>query len=262
MRRVIIIVILLLSGCLVQEDVPEITVSVEDPPEDLIVSDTYDFSVTLTNSGDADALNVTLESNISALLTFEQDTLDKIQEGANAKVKITIEAADILKETKEFDTIDAVIKVKYFDSQGDQRTAKASFEFTLRKPKVKIEKVEAGLLPGKITAVENEKIPISVYVKNEENRKMENLYIVFCSEYGNVTVYRIDMEEVGDCFEYVILDALWFNDLLAKGFTMESSLPAGARQVSFVLQIKLLWRVNGYEIVLDMEELKVEVTTA
>jgi hypothetical protein len=101
-----------------------------------------------------------------------------------------------------------------------------------------------------------------VYVKNEENRKMENLYIIFCSEYENVTVYRLDMVEAGNCFEYSILDALWFNDLLAKGFTMEASLPPGAREVSFTLKIKLVWRTDGYEVVLDFKELKVEVKAA
>ena len=73
---------------------------------------------------------------------------------------------------------------------------------------------------------------------------------------------RLDMEEVGKCFEYHILDVLWFNDLLAKGFTMEASLPPGAREVSFMLQIKLVWRTEGYDVVLDMEELRVEVEVA
>lgn len=262
MRRIIVIVILLYSGCLVQENTPRIAVSVENPPEDLIVSETFDFTISLTNEGDASALDVNLESNIPALLTFEQEKIDKIERESTEEVKATIEAVDILKETREFDSVEAVIKVKYFDSQGDQKTARTTFKFTVRKPDVKIEKVEAGILPGKITAEENEKIPISVYVKNEENRKMEGLYIVFCSEYDNVTVYRLDMEEVGNCFEYAILDVLWFNDLLAKGFTMEASLPAGARQVSFALQIKLVWRTEGYEVVLDTEELKVEVEAA
>ncbi len=260
MRRIIIIGILLLSGCLLQKNVPDITVNIENPPEELIVSDTVDLSISLINDGDASALNVTLESNVPALLTFEEEKIDEIKERSVKKVKATIEAADILRETKEFDIIDVVIKAKYFDAEGDQRTDKASFRFTLRKPRVIIDKVEAGLLPGKITASEHEKVPITVYVTNEENRKMENLYIVFCSEYENVTVYRLDIEEVGNCFEYVIADVLWFNDLIAKGFTMEASLPSGARQVSFVLQIKLVWRHEEYEVVLDMKELKVEIS--
>lgn len=259
MKRGILIIILLLSGCLVQENVPKITVTVENPPEEMIVSDTFDISLVLTNEGDAPALNVKLESNIPALLTFEFETIEEIEEGFTKKVKATIEAVDILKERKEFDTVEAIVKVKYFDAQGDQKTAKTSFKFTLRKPEVKIEKVEAGLLPGKVTASEHKKVPISVYVKNEEDRKMENLYIIFCSEYEHVTVYRLDMEEVGNCFEYGITDVLWFNDLLAKGFTMEASLPVGARQVAFVLQIKLVWRTEGYEVVLDVRELNVEV---
>lgn len=261
MRRIMVIVVLLLSGCLVQENVPKITVTVENPPEELIVSDIFDISIILTNEGDAPALNVKLESNIPALLTFEYETIDKIEEGFTKEVKATIEAVDILKEKREFDTVEAVIKVKYFDSEGDQKTAKTSFKFTLRKPDVNIEKVEAGLLPGKVTASENEKVPISVYVKNEEDRRMENLYIVFCSEYEHVTIYRLDMEEVGNCYEYAITDVLWFNDLLAKGFTMEASLPMGASQVSFVLQIKLVWRTEGYEVILDAKELKVEIGT-
>jgi hypothetical protein len=259
MKRSFVLIILLLSGCLVQQNTPKITLSVESPPEDLIVSEKFDVVISLANEGDASALDVSLESNIPALLTFEQEKIDRIQQGAEISVKATIEAVDILKEAKEFENISAIIKVKYFDSQGDQKSARTTFTFTVRKPEVIIEKVEAGILPGKITAKEHEKIPISIYVKNEENRKMEGLYIVFCSEYDNVTVYRLDMEEVGNCFEYAILDVLWFNDLLAKGFTMEASLPAGARQVSFVLQIKLLWRTEGYEVVLDTQELKVDV---
>lgn len=259
MKRIFVLFILLFSGCLVQQDVPKIAVSVESPPEDLIVSEKFDVLISLTNEGDASALDVSLESNIPALLTFEQEKIDRIEEGSTNSVKATIEAVDILKEAKEFETISAIIKVKYFDSQGDQKSAKTTFSFTVRKPEVIIEKVEAGILPGKITAAEHEKIPISIYVKNEENRKMEGLYIVFCSEYDNVTVYRLDMEEVGNCFEYAILDVLWFNDLLAKGFTMEASLPTGARQVSFVLQIKLLWRTEGYEVILDTQELNVDV---
>lgn len=259
MRRISIIALLFLLGCLFQEDVPAIKLSVENPPEELIVSETCDLTFTLENEGDAAALNVSLESNIPALLTFENDTVDKIEKGSTRRINATMEAADILKEKKESSKIEALIKVRYYDSKGDQRTSKTSFEFTIRKPKTKIEKVEAGLLPGKITASENEKVPISVYVRNEENRRMENLYIVFCSEYENVKIYRLDMEEVGNCFEYRITDVLWFNDLLAKGFTLEAFLPMGARQVSFVLQIKLIWRTEGYEIVLDTRELKVEI---
>ncbi|MBU7016171.1 MAG: hypothetical protein HXS44_01585 [Theionarchaea archaeon] len=261
MRRIAITLLLLLalSGCLIQEDVPDIALSVENPPEELIVSEKVDLSITLTNRGDAAALNVTLESNIPALLTFSEEEIDNIGKNSTRTVKATIEAVDILKELKEFDTVEAIIKVKYFDSQGDQRSSRTTFKFLIRKPEVIIEKVEAGILPGKITAKENEKVPLSVYVKNEENMRMENLYIIFCSEYDNVTVYRLDMEEVGNCFEYAITDVLWYNDLLAKGFTMEASLPQGARQVSFTLQIKLVWRTGEYEVILDLKELKVEV---
>jgi hypothetical protein len=262
MRRVIIISILLLSGCLFQEDTPEIAITIENPPQELIISDVFDFSVSLTNEGDASAFHVKLESNIPALLTFENEEIAEIEEGFTKKVNITIEAVDILKEERESDTIEAVIKVKYFDSEDNQKTAKSSFEFVLRKPEIRIEKVDAGLLPGKISATENEEVPISVYVQNKENRKMENLYIVFCSEYENVRVHRIDIEEVGNCFEYRIQDVLWFNDLLAKGFTMEASLPTGAREVSFTVLIKLVWRTDGYEVVLDVRELKVEVVAA
>ena len=264
MRKIIIplIALSLFSGCLVQEDSPDIAILVENPPEELVVSDVHDLTITLTNNGDAAALNVKLESNISALLTFEKEEIDKIDKKSTTKVNAVIEAVDILKETKEFDTVEALIKVKYYDAEGDQKTARTSFKFTVKKPRVVIDKVEAGILPGKISMSEDDKVPISVYVKNEENRKMENLYIIFCSEYENVTVYRLDMVEAGNCFEYSILDALWFNDLLAKGFTMEASLPPGAREVSFTLKIKLVWRTNGYEVVLDLKELKVDVKAA
>ncbi|KYK37449.1 MAG: hypothetical protein AYK18_09940 [Theionarchaea archaeon DG-70] len=259
MKRIMLIILLLFSGCLLQEDVPDIRITIEHPPEELIVSETFDLSVSLTNEGDASALDVTLESNIPALLTFEEETIDQIKEGSTKKVKATIEALDILKEERNFDSIDTVIKAKYFDKEGNQKIAKTSFKFTVRKPEVNIDKVEAGLLPGKITASEHEKVPITVYVVNEEDRKMENLYIVFCTEYEHVTIYRLDIEEVGNCFEYAIADVLWFHDLLAKGFTMEAELPVGARKVSFMLQIKLVWRHNEYEVILDTEDLRVEV---
>ncbi len=262
MKRIIIILLLLLPGCLLQENVPEITVTVEEPPEELIVSDTVDLTISITNEGDAPARNVILESNVTPLLTFEQEEIPEIKERSVKRVKATLEAVDILKEKREFDIIEVVIKVKYLDPEGNQKTDKTSFKFTLRKPKVTIDKVDAGLLPGKISTTEHEKVPITVYVTNEENRKMENLYIVFCSEYGHVTVHRLDIEEVGNCFEYVITDVLWFNDLIAKGFTMEAELPPGAKEVSFVLQIKLIWRHEDYEIVLDVQELRVEVKAA
>lgn len=253
-----LIIITLLSGCISQKGSPKITVTAEDPPEELIVSDTVDFTLSLVNEGDASAFNVTLESNIPALLTFETDEITEIAQGFTRTVNITIKAADILKE-REFDIIDAIIKVKYFDSENNQKTARTSFKFKLRKPVVAIDNVEAGLLPGKISCKEGEKVPISVYIKNEEDRRMENLYILFCSDYEHVTVYRLDIEEVGNCFEYGIMDVLWFNDLLAKGFTLEASLPPGAQEVSFVLVIKLVWKTGEYEIVLDKKELNVEV---
>lgn len=255
-----LIIITLLSGCISQKGSPKITVTAEDPPEELIVSDTVDFNLSLANEGDAPAFNVTLESNIPALLTFETDEITEIAQGFTRTVNITIKAADILKE-REFDIIDAIIKVKYFDSENDQKTARTSFKFKLRKPVVTIDNVEAGILPGKISCKEGEKVPISVYIKNEEDRRMENLYILFCSDYEHVTVYRLDIEEVGNCFEYGIMDVLWFNDLLAKGFTLEASLPPGAQEVSFVLVIKLVWKTGEYEIVLDKKELNVEVGT-
>lgn len=259
MKR-IILMCLLFTGCLFQKDAPEIVLSVDNPPKDLIVSDTFDFSISLTNEGGAPALNVKLESNIPALLTFEQDEIDKIEKESTKQVKIILEAVDILKEKKESESIEAIIKAKYYDAQGDQRTAKTAFTFTVRKPKIMLEKVEAGLLPGKVTAKEKEKVPVSVSVKNLEDRKMENLYIAFCSEYGNLTVYRLDVEKVGTCFEYRIQDVLWYNDILVKGFTLEASLPPGAHKVAFVVQVKLLWRNEGYEVVLDVKELKVEIT--
>ena len=254
-----VVIILLLSGCVIQDDVPEIRVTLADTPRELIVTDTHEFVISLKNEGGASALDVTLESNIPALLTFDSDKIDKIEKGSSKDVDATLVAVDILKETREFDTIEAIIKVKYFDVGGDQKIAKTSFKFTLRKPEVHIDKVEAGLLPGKITVREKEKVPISVYIKNEEDRRMENLFIVFCSEYEHVTVYRLDMEEVDGCFEYIISDILWYNDLLAKGFTMEAELPPGAREVSFILQVKLIWRSEGYEVTLDMAELKIQV---
>lgn len=252
------ILFLSLSGCLFQKDVPEITIGIENPPEELIVSDTFELLITLANEGGAAALNVKVESNIPALLTFEVEEIQKIEKETSREVKGIIRAADILKE-KESAEIEAIVRVKYYDAKGDQRIARDSFTFILRKPVMRIEKVEAGLLPGKITIREKEKIPISVSVKNAEERKLENLYIVFCSEYANVSVYRLDIEKVGSCFEYRIQDVLWYNDVLTKGFTMEASLPTGARQVSFVVVITLVWRPEGYEIVLDTEELRVDV---
>jgi hypothetical protein len=254
-----VVAILVLSGCVIQDDVPEITITLADTPRELIVTDTHEFVISLENKGGAAALDVTLESNIPALLTFDSKEIDKIDKGSSKDVNATLVAVDILKETREFDTIETIIKVKYFDAGGDQKITKSSFKFTLRKPEVHIDKVEAGLLPGKITAREKEKVPISVYVKNEEDRRMENLYIVFCSEYEHVTVYRLDIEEVGNCFEYAIKDVLWYNDLLAKGFTMEAGLPPGAREVSFVLQVKLIWKSEGYTVILDIVELKIQV---
>lgn len=254
----ILIVITLLSGCISQKGSPKIAITAEDPPEELIVSDTVTFTLSLANEGDASAFNVTLESNIPALLTFETDEITEIAQGFTRTVDITIEGADILKE-REFDIIDAILKVKYFDSENNQKTARTSFKVKLRKPVVVIDNVEAGILPGKIFCKENEKVPISVYIKNEDNKKMENLYIVFCSDYEHVSIYRLDIDTVGNCFAYQIMDVLWFNDLLAKGFTMEASLPPGAQEVSFVLTIKLVWKTGDYEIVLDNKELNVEV---
>jgi len=262
MKRCIIIVIILLSGCIIQDDVPEITITLSDHPEEIIVTDTHEFIISLKNEGGAPALNISLESNIPALLSFDQKEIEKIDVNSSMDITATLKAADILKETREFDSIKTIIKAKYFDSQGDQKIAKTSFTFTLRKPEVHIDKVEAGLLPGKISAREKEKVPISIYVKNEEDRRMENMYIVFCSEYQHITVYRLDMEESGNCFEYAISDVLWYNDLLAKGFTMEAELPPGAREVSFVLQVKLIWKSGEYSVVLDMVELKVQISPA
>lgn len=254
----ILIVIALLSGCVSQKGSPKIAITADNPPEELIVSDTVTITLSLANEGDASAFNVALESNIPALLTFETEEITEIAQGLTRTVDITIEGADILKE-REFDIIDTIIKVKYFDSENNQKTARTSFKFKLRKPVVAIENVEAGILPGKIFCKEEEKIPISIYVKNEDNKRMENLYIVFCSDYENVSIYRLDIEKVGTCFEYQIMDVLWFNDLLAKGFTMEAFLPPGAQEVSFVLEIKLVWKTGDYEIVLDKKELNVEV---
>ncbi len=261
MRHFAIMIVLLLSGCLFQKNVPEITVNVDDPPEELIVSDRYEFSLTLTNEGDAPALNIKIESNIPALLSFETEEMAKIDEGFTRKVKAFIEAKDVLKE-KESDSIEALIKVKYFDSEENQKTAKTSFTFTVRKPRLKIEKVEAGLLPGKVSAKENEEVPLTVYVKNEEERRMQDLFILFCSDYEYVTVYRVDITRVKNCFEYPIQDILWLNDILAKGFTLEGSLPTGARKVSFVLHVKLVWRTNGYDVVLDTKELRIDISAA
>jgi uncharacterized repeat protein (TIGR01451 family) len=255
-----VLIILLLSGCVIQDDVPQIGITLIDHPQELIVTDTHEFTISLTNEGGASALDVTLESNIPALLTFDPGEIEKINTNSSIDISATLEAVDILKETREFDSIETIIKVKYFDAQGDQKITKTSFKFTLRKPEVHIDKVEAGLLPGKITARENEKIPISIYVKNEEDRRMENLFIIFCSEYEYVTVYRLDMEESGNCYHYAITDVLWYNDLLAKGFTMEAELPPGAREVSFILQVKLTWESGDYTVVLDMVELNVQVS--
>ncbi|MGC1119941.1 MAG: hypothetical protein WBA22_02505 [Candidatus Methanofastidiosia archaeon] len=261
MRRlgVALIVAVLLSGCVFQGDSPEITVSTESPPEELIVSETYELSLDVTNEGSATAFRVKLESNIPAMLTFEQNEIPEIKKGMTKKVKATLEAVDILKERRDYDEVEAVIKVKYFDQDDNQKTAKTSFKFVLRKPVVNIDKIEAGLLPGKISAKEHEKVPISVYIKNEESRKMENLYILLCTDYEHIEVYRVDIEKVGSCFEYAITDILWLNDLLAKGFTLDASLPQGANEVTFVLVIKLVWKTNGYEIVLDQKEIKVEI---
>ncbi|MBU7013337.1 MAG: hypothetical protein HXS52_09210 [Theionarchaea archaeon] len=256
---VTLIIAVLLSGCVFQGDSPEIAVSVESPPEELIVSDVYELSITVTNEGSATAFQVKLESNIPAMLTFEQQELSEIKKGMAKEIKATLEAVDILKETRTYDEVEAVIKVKYFDADENQKTAKTSFQFVLRKPVVNIDKIEAGLLPGKISAKEHEKVPISVYIKNEESRKMENLYILFCTDYEHVEVYRVDIEPVGNCFEYAITDVLWLNDLLAKGFTLDAALPQGANEVTFVLVIKLVWRTDGYEIVLDREEIRVEI---
>jgi hypothetical protein len=255
---VVIVVCLLLSGCIYQKNTPEIKITVEDIPEEIIVSDTVDITIVLTNEGGAPAYDIALESNIPAVLTFESDHIAQLTEGFTKNVKTTLKGADILKD-RESDIIQTVITVTYFDAEENQKIARTMFRFTLRKPKVKIDEIEAGILPGKITAKENEKVPITVYVKNEENRKMENLYIVFCSEYEHVTVYRIDIEEVDNCFEYNIRDVLWLNDLLAKGFTMEASLPSGANKVTFVLSIKLVWRTEEYEIILDSHDIKIEV---
>jgi hypothetical protein len=261
MRRLgaALIVIVLLSGCVFQGDSPEITISTENPPDELIVSETYELTIDVTNEGSATAFRVKLESNIPAMLTFEQNEVPEIKKGITKKVKATLEAVDILKEKRDYDEVEAIIKVKYFDQDDNQKTAKTSFKFVLRKPVVKIDKIEAGLLPGKISAKEHEKVPISVYVKNEESRKMENLHILFCTDYEHVDVYRVDIEKVGSCFEYTITDILWLHDLLAKGFTLDASLPQGANEVTFVLVIKLVWKTDGYEIVLDQKEIKVEI---
>ncbi|MBU6997728.1 MAG: hypothetical protein HXS41_01945 [Theionarchaea archaeon] len=256
---VILIVAVIFSGCVFQGDSPEIALSMESPPDELIVSEVYELSIELTNEGTATAFQVSLESNIPAMLTFEENEIAELKEGVTKKIKATLEAVDILKETRDYDQVEAVIKVKYFDADDNQKTTKTSFEFVLRKPVVNIDKLEAGLLPGKISAKEHEKVPISVYVKNEESRKMENLHILFCTDYEHVEIYRVDIEEVGSCFEYAITDVLWLNDLLAKGFTLEASLPQGANEVTFVLVIKLVWRTDGYDIVLDQKEIKVEI---
>ncbi|MGD2249146.1 MAG: hypothetical protein PVF58_12135 [Candidatus Methanofastidiosia archaeon] len=255
---VVVVVCLLLSGCISQKNIPKIEITVKDPPEEIIVSDTVDITIVLTNEGDAPAYDVALESNIPAVLTFESDHIAQLTDGFTKNVKTTLKGANILKD-RESDIIQTVITVKYYDEEENQKIARTMFRFTLRNPDVKIDEIEAGILPGKITAKEHEKVPITVYVKNEENRKMEDLFIVFCSEYEHVTVYRIDIEEADNCFEYSIRDVLWLNDLLAKGFTMEASLPPGADKVTFVLSIKLVWRTEGYEIILDSHNIKVEV---
>lgn len=253
-----LVVCLLLSGCILQKDTPKIEITVEDPPKELIVSDSVDITIVLSNEGSAPAHDIALESNIPAVLTFESDEITQITDGYTKNIKATLKGANILKDRKS-DIIETVITARYFDEEENQKITRTMFRFTLRKPEVKIDEIEAGILPGKITAKEHEKVPITVYVKNEENRKMENLYIVFCSEYDNISVYRIDIIEVENCFEYSIRDVLWLNDLLAKGFTMEASLPPGANKVSFVLSIKLVWRTEEYEIILDSQDIKVEI---
>ena len=68
MKKIVttLIVFTLLSGCMSQKGSPDIAITAEEPPEELIVSDTVDFTLSLANEGDASAFNVTLESNVPA----------------------------------------------------------------------------------------------------------------------------------------------------------------------------------------------------
>ena len=242
----------ILTFALCLQSKPELEFVVKENPEYVLISQSSDFVVEIQNKGSGEALGVeiTAEENF---VSVSAPKIASLGESGSIPVNVSVSASQLAEGDNAF-----TLKAVWHDSGGETSTVTKKIKFSVRKPSVVIEKVESGLLPGKIRITTNEKKVISVTIKNREEARLSNFSLVFFSKYPHFTISREGMAEVpsdGRKYSFTLEEYFSQGDVASKSFTLSVALPQGTNSASFTLQVMLYW--NNY--LIDTAELEVVV---
>ncbi|MFQ6088717.1 MAG: hypothetical protein ACE5K0_07440 [Candidatus Methanofastidiosia archaeon] len=253
--RKVLLVLLLLSGCLMQS-----SLKFESEEEVfVIIGKTTIFFARIENLSEESFKNLTLSSNLEDLVSFERDEIVVLKPKASLKVKIFFKADLNFEESSK--RMDLKLILNYQNEEGENMDPlERVVKINVRKPKVLITKVETGLLPSKFSLIERQKKSFWITLENKEEMRLENLYLIFSSEFSDFEIVREGISEREEGFYYFIEDPLNFMDEIRKSFELRASLPHGVEKFTFILKIKLVWIPEDEEIVLDFKEIEVEVS--
>lgn len=251
MRLWCILLILSCTLCIGQE--PKLDFVVKEKPDHLLVTQSGEFIIELKNVGSGTALGVEVSAE-EQFVSLSSPKIASLGEGGSVSITVVISALQLAEGENAF-----TLKASWRKSTGERASITEKVKFNVIKPEVAIEKVESGLLPGKIRIQKDEKKTISVTVKNSEKVRLGGFSVVFFSKYPHFTISREGVSEVKDDgrkFAYTIEEYFSPQDIASKSFEFSCTLPEGATSASFTLEVMLYW--NGY--LLDTTEIEIAVS--
>jgi hypothetical protein len=251
MRLWCILFVLLCTLCIGQE--PKLDFVVKEKPDHLLVTQSGEFLIELKNVGSGTALGVEVGAE-EQFVSLSAPKIASLGEGGSVSLKAVVSASQLAEGENAF-----TLKASWRKGTGERVSVTEKVKFDVIKPKVRIEKVESGLLPGKIRIQKGEKKTISVTVKNNEKVRLGDFSMVFFSKYPHFAISREGVTEVKDDgrkFVYAVEEYFSPQDTASKSFEFSCALPEGATSASFTLKVMLYW--NGY--LLDTVEIEVAVS--
>jgi len=251
MRLWCILFVLLCALCIGQE--PKLNFVVKEKPDHLLVTQSGEFLIELKNVGSGTALGVEVGAE-EQFVSLSAPKIASLGEGGSVSLKAVVSASQLAEGENAF-----TLKASWRKGTGERVSVTEKVKFDVIKPEVRIEKVESGLLPGKIRIQKGEKKTISVTVKNNEKVRLGDFSMVFFSKYPHFTISREGVTEVKDDgrkFVYAVEEYFSPQDTASKSFEFSCALPEGATSASFSLEVMLYW--NGY--LLDTVEIEVAVS--
>lgn len=251
MRLWCVLFILLCTLCIGQE--PKLDFVVKEKPEHLLLTQSGEFVIELRNVGSGTALGVEVASE-EKFVSLIAPKIASLGEGGSVSLKAVVSASQLAEGENAF-----TLKASWRKGTGEKASVTEKVKFDVVKPEVRIEKVESGLLPGKIRIQKGEKKTISVTVKNSENVRLSGFTIVFASKYPHFAIFREGVTEIKDegrKFVYDVEEPFSPQDIASKSFEFSCTLPEGATSASFTLEVMLYW--NGY--LLDTVEIEIAVS--